>query len=229
MLLAAIALSPGVAMIWFFRSRARQSRDRLSLLMVLFVLGGMAAGPSLVLNHAIEKYTVLWPGAIQAGYRAGFWMLGPGLNEEVTKLAVLLAVVWLRRGRWSPYQGLIYGATVAAGFAVVENLFYLERYGTGTMLTRSLLTVPAHAFFTIPMGVMLGYAKSAEGPLHKYALLVGGLAVAVVLHGGYDVLLSLPGAWSRTAYAQVVLMGVAVLVMLPRIPQHLPASPEERP
>ena len=225
MLLIAIALSPGVALVWFLRARSNQPGERLPLLGALFLLGGLAAGPALVLNHAIEKYTVLWPGASQLVHRVGFWMLGPGLNEEVIKLAVLLAVIWPRRVPLSPYQGLVCAASVAVGFAVVENLFYLERFGTATLLTRSLLTVPAHAFFTIPLGVLMGYARGVERSRDKFILLLGGLVFAVVSHGLYDVLLSLPGLWTnRMAYAQILFMGLGVVWALPRIPQDVPAT-----
>lgn len=219
MLLVAIAVSPGIALIWFFYANSAQVNERKSLLFLLFLLGGAAAGPSLILNHAIEKYTVFWSGAPLAAHRIGFWMLGPGLNEEVSKLLVLLALVYpLKRFR-NPYQGLVAATTVATGFAVLENLFYLERYGTATLLLRSVLTVPAHAFFTIPMGIMLGYAKAAERLRTKYACLIGGLLVSALLHGIYDVLLSLPGLWiNRLAYLQVLIMGLAILWIVRRVP-----------
>ncbi len=225
MLLFAIALSPGVALVWFLRARTDQPGERLALLGALFLLGGLAAGPALVLNHAIEKYTVLWPGAGQLAHRVGFWMLGPGLNEEVIKLAVLLAVIWPRRAPLSPYQGLVCAASVAVGFAVVENLFYLERFGTATLFTRSLLTVPAHAFFTIPLGVLMGYARGTARSREKFALLLAGLVFAAVTHGLYDVLLSLPGMWvNRLAYIQILTMGLVTLWALPRIPQGAPTA-----
>ncbi|MCZ6730016.1 MAG: PrsW family glutamic-type intramembrane protease, partial [SAR324 cluster bacterium] len=97
----------------------------------------------------------------------------------------------------------------ALGFAAVENIFYLERYGTITLLTRSILTVPAHAFFSAPMGVMMAYSRHAPTLGGKYLWLVGGLAVSSGFHGLYDVWLSLELEWMNwVAYAQVVLMGV---------------------
>ncbi|MBI3991823.1 MAG: PrsW family intramembrane metalloprotease [Candidatus Lambdaproteobacteria bacterium] len=219
MLLVAIAVSPGIALIWFFHANAAGAGERKLLLAVLFLLGGAAAGPSLVLNHAIEKYTLLWSGAPEAAYRIGFWLLGPGLNEEVAKLLVLLAVVYPRQSFRTPYQGLLAAATVATGFAVLENLFYLERYGTATLLLRSVLTVPAHAFFTIPLGLLLGFARRAESLGAKYACMLGGLVIAAALHGLYDVLLSMPGPWlSRLAYVQVALMGLAILWIVRHVP-----------
>jgi len=114
---------------------------------------------------------------------------------------------------------------VALGFAAVENLFYLERYGTATLLFRSALTVPAHAFFTAPLGVAMAFSKRAEGLLAKYAWLVGGLAFAVLGHGVYDIWLSLDSLWlNRIAYLHVVMMGLFVLwlmrLRLPPLPER---------
>ncbi len=228
MLLVVIAVSPGIALIWFLHATSGELRERKLMLIALFLLGGMAAGPSLVLNHAIEKYTLFWSGAPEPEFRIGFWLLGPGFNEEFTKLLVLLAAVYPRRSFRNPYQGLLAGATVASGFAVLENLVYLERYGTATLLLRSVLTVPAHAGFTIPMGILLGYAKLARPLAAKYGWLLAGLLSAALLHGVYDVLLSLPGAWlSRLAYAQVLMMMLATLWVVRRVPLGAPREPEQ--
>jgi RsiW-degrading membrane proteinase PrsW (M82 family) len=98
----------------------------------------------------------------------------------------------------------------------VENLVYLERYGTPTLLIRSLLTVPAHAGFTLPLGVCLAYAQQSPKLLSKYLWMAGGLAIAVSLHGMYNIWLSFEGEWlNRAAYIQVVLM-MALAVWLMR-------------
>ncbi|NIP74382.1 MAG: PrsW family intramembrane metalloprotease, partial [Gammaproteobacteria bacterium] len=148
-------------------------------------------------------------------HRLLFWVLGIGLNEEFAKMLMLLLVLYPRRDFSAPYQGLLGGATVALGFAAVENLFYLERYGTVTLLTRSVLTVPAHAFFTAPLGAAMAFSKRAEGLAGKYLWLVGGLAYAVLAHGVYDIWLSFNSPWlSRMVYVHVVVLGLLVLWLM---------------
>ena len=201
-----------IAMVWFFYARNAYKPERKMLIALLFVLGGASAMVALGLNHLVEKYTLLWPGAREPAHRMLFWFFGVGLNEEFVKMAVLLVLLYPRRDFTTPYQGLLGAATVALGFAAVENLFYSERYGTITLLTRSVLTIPAHAFFTIPMGVLMARSKRAGSGLAKYLWLVAGLGVAMVFHGSYDIWLTFDQLWiNRLAYLQVVLMGLLAL------------------
>jgi len=221
MLLPVVALAPAIGLLWLLAMWNRSDWPNGGLLAVLMCLGGSSAGLALVLNHSVEKYSALWSDAPALHLRLLFWVLGIGLNEEFSKLLVLLALVYPRRSFTEPYQGLLTACAVALGFAAVENLVYLERYGTPTLLVRSLLTVPAHAGFTVPLGVCLAYARRAEGLLRKYLWLVGGLTVAVTFHGAYNIWLSFDQEWlNRIAYMQVVLMlvlaGLLARFELPR-------------
>lgn len=213
--LVAIALSPAILLVWFLYVRNAYRPENKLLIASLFVAGAAAAGIALMLNHFVEKYTVLWSGAPLLSHRLLFWFLGIGLNEELAKMLVLLAVLYPRRDFTTPYQGLLGGATVALGFASVENLVYLERYGTATLLLRSILTVPAHACFTAPMGVLLSYAKTARTSQGRYWLLMAALGAATTLHGLYDIWLSFEQEWvNRLAYLQVFLMALLALRLM---------------
>jgi RsiW-degrading membrane proteinase PrsW (M82 family) len=221
MLLPVVALAPAIGLVWLLSWRNRTDWPGGGLLAGLMCLGGASAGLALVLNHAVEKYSALWSEAPAFHLRVLFWVLGIGLNEEFSKLLVLLALAYPRQKFSTPYQGLLTACAAALGFAAVENLVYLERYGTPTLLVRSLLTVPAHAGFTVPLGVCLAYARRADELLPKYLWLVGGLAAAVTLHGAYNLWLSFDQEWlNRIAYVQVVLMlalgGLLVRFELPR-------------
>jgi RsiW-degrading membrane proteinase PrsW (M82 family) len=206
---AALAVSPAIALLWFFYARSAYRPERKTLVAALFLGGALCAGLALILNHLIERNTALWAGAPEAAHRALYWIAGIGLNEELAKMLVLLALLYFRKDFVHPYQGLLGAATVALGFAAVENLVYLERYGTMTLLVRSLFTIPAHAFFTIPMGVAMGYSKRVADVNAKYGWLAGGLLVSALLHGMYDIWLSLPSeSLNSVAYLQVALMAL---------------------
>jgi len=57
-----IVLIPGILWGWVFYHAQRYKKIYLSLLLLLFV-GGMISGMvALILNHAVEKYTLFWPG-----------------------------------------------------------------------------------------------------------------------------------------------------------------------
>ena len=223
----ALAISPAIALVWFFYARSAYRPERKLLIAALFLFGGATAGFALVLNHLVEKQTQLWAGAPDVTLRLLYWTAGIGLNEEFAKMIVLLAVLLPRRDFGHPYQGLLGAATVAMGFAAIENLVYLERYGTATLLVRSLVTIPAHAFFTIPLGMAMAYAKQAATLGAKYLWLVGGLAAASMLHGLYDIWLSMPTeAMQYAAYVQVALMALLTHRLMrwantsPPLPDH---------
>jgi RsiW-degrading membrane proteinase PrsW (M82 family) len=206
---AALAISPAIALVWFLYARSAYQPERKALVAALFLTGACCAGLALVLNHMIERETALWAGAPLLSHRLIYWTAGIGLNEEFAKMTVLLLLLYPRKDFTHPYQGLLGAATVSMGFAAIENLVYLERYGTVTLLVRSLFTIPAHAFFTIPLGVAMGYSKRVQGVAAKYGLLTGGLAVSALLHGLYDVWLSFPSnAVNSLSYLQVGLMAL---------------------
>lgn len=227
---AALAISPAIALVWFLYARNAYRPERKPLVAALFVLGGASAGLALILNHLVEKHSALWAGAPEMSHRLLYWTAGIGLNEELAKMAILLAVLFPRRDFRHPYQGLLGGATVAMGFAAVENLVYLERYGTATLLVRSLITIPAHAFFTIPLGMAMAYAKRSPSLSGKYLWLVGGLAAAAMMHGLYDIWLSFPSdAMQAIAYVQVALMALLTLRLMRLANSSSPPPPPDLP
>lgn len=221
-----IAFTPAIALAWFFYARSAYRPEGRVVIPVLFALGIGSGFIALMLNHMVERYTMLWPGAPDPLHRLLFWLIGIGLNEEFAKMLMLLLVLYPRRDFSAPAQGLLGGATVALGFAAVENVFYLERYGTMTLLVRSVLTVPAHASFTAPLGMAMAFSKRAPSLGGKYLWLAGGLLFAVLAHGGYDVWLSFESPWiNRLAYLHVALLCLGVLWLM-RL--RLPPLPEPR-
>ena len=193
--LVIIALSPAILMVWFFYARSAYKPEGRLVISLLFLMGFVSGFLALMLNLSVERYTVLWSGAPNALHRNLYWIIGIGLNEEFAKMLMLLAVLYPRRDFTTPMQGLLGGATVALGFAAVENIFYLERYGTVTLLIRSVLTVPAHAFFTIPLGVAMAYSKRAFTLSGKVGWLLGGLFFAIVPHGLVGLWLGFHWVW----------------------------------
>ena len=160
---AGLLIAPGLMWGWLFYRLHRYQRASLRRLAALFV-GGMCCGLiALLLNHSVEKYTLFWPGAEETFlwmdrdwplYKAGFWML-VGFNEETAKLLVLLLLSFPTRHLREPFDGILHGAVVALGFATLENGFYLQQYGVGVVATRAVVTLPAHAFMSVPLGLSL--------------------------------------------------------------------------
>lgn len=221
--LASMAFAPAILWGWAFYNSSRYRRNNLKLLLIIY-LGGMACGMiALLLNHMVEKFTIFWPGAPETWWlegavqlplaSSGFWIM-VGVNEEFAKLIILLMVVFGLRERRDPFDGMLFAAVIALGFATIENLFYLEQYGPGVLVTRSAVTVPAHAFMSAPMGYVVVKARNLldDEPEHTRVshramlTILAGWLVSVGLHGAYDLWLSLGYTWG--GYGQIVLMGL---------------------
>lgn len=215
---AGLLVAPGFLWAWLFYRLHRYQRPSLTRLAILFT-GGMACGLiALLLNHSVEKYSAFWPGAEETWawleqewplYRAGFWMM-VGFNEETAKLLVLLLFSFPSKHLREPYDGILHGAVVALGFATLENGFYLQQYGLGVVATRAVVTLPAHAFMTVPLGYFVAKARLRQLQGADAAavtrLLLGGWLLASLLHGTYDLWLSF--GMAEIAYAQIGAMGL---------------------
>ena len=77
------------------------------------------------------------------------------------------------------------------GFATLENILYVQKFGMQTGLLRMFLSVPAHATFGVLMGYHAGKAKFDKS--NSGILLFLGLFWAVLFHGVFDFFLFLPG------------------------------------
>ncbi|MES1221245.1 MAG: PrsW family glutamic-type intramembrane protease, partial [Bacteroidota bacterium] len=70
------------------------------------------------------------------------------------------------------------------GFATVENIEYVYKFGISTGIVRFFLSVPAHAAFAVLMGYYAGLAK--VNPSRSFILLCKGVLIAVFFHGSFD-------------------------------------------
>lgn len=185
-----VALFVPVLLQVYFHKQVKVVPQPKWLFLLLFVFGGLATGPALLLNHLVEKYSALWPFASLELWRNLFWVWGVGPNEEFSKFLVFLCFLYPRKDFRSLEQGLLGAMAVAAGFAFVENLVYFERYGGGVLLLRSFTTVPVHMSFGVPLAVGAFWAKTSSSGFTSWLWLCLGLLLAALSHGAYDMGLS---------------------------------------
>lgn len=113
-----------------------------------------------------------------------------GVVEEFSKWIILYLLVWKNKEFNYIYDGIIYSVFVSMGFAVVENFNYLiNNADLTTLISRSLMTVPAHMCFGIIMGAYLGDAKYYKKYKSNFKLYLS-FFVPVLAHGLFDFLLS---------------------------------------
>lgn len=111
--------------------------------------------------------------------------------EEVLKGAGILAILVVgRRSLDGVVDGLVYAGFVGIGFAFTENILYLgnallDGGGQGLLATfvlRGIVSPFAHPLFAAATGLGLVLATRHRGPA-RVLFALGGLAVAILLHG----------------------------------------------
>ena len=186
--LLALALAPGIAIMWFIYSKDRYEREPLRALIKSFILGMLCIVPAVL----IELGGTWLQDRLMPGH--GWWyllvkaFLVVAFTEEACKFLMVKWYAWPRHFFNEPFDGIVYGVMVAMGFATLENIGYVMQYGWQTGLLRMFLSVPAHATFGVLMGYYLGLAKFTHDS-HSRQLMVRGLLLSVLFHGLFDLFL----------------------------------------
>lgn len=109
--------------------------------------------------------------------------------EEVAKASVLFGIFFFRRNEFNGVlDGVVYAAMVGLGFAFTENILYYGRFvAEGALgelfLLRGIQSPFLHPMFTAMTGIGLGLAVASRQLAVKVAAPLGGLALAILLHG----------------------------------------------
>lgn len=156
----------------------------LSVLLSCALLGGVLGA---AVASVLEFDTVRRLGALPTVFI--------GLIEEAAKLLVPLAVLIFTRYRANPADGLLIGAAVGMGFAVLETLGYgFVTLATGGNLTdaenllllRGVLSPAGHAAWTGLAAAALWAAHAQRWRLRALGAAVGTFVLVVVLHTLWD-------------------------------------------
>lgn len=114
------------------------------------------------------------------------------LTEELTKgMFILLIALFFKKYYISSINGIVYTILVAGGFAFTENILYLSNsfinggWGalTVTFFLRGMLSPFAHALFTLPLAILLGWGvRKNFNAIKLIGLFTLGYIPAVILH-----------------------------------------------
>lgn len=111
------------------------------------------------------------------------------LLEETLKASVVIGL--MARGRVGfLVDAAVHGFSVGAGFALVENITYLQVFGTAPLalwLVRGLGTAMLHGGATAIFGIV-SRAIRDRFPRHPVSAFLPGLAAAIVIHAGFNAL-----------------------------------------
>lgn len=124
------------------------------------------------------------------GDAAGAILIAPPVEETIKGVALLGIFLLLRHEVDSLLDGIIYGAMVGMGFAMVENFFYFisvyQEAGPEAwrmnILLRALVFGLNHALFASMTGLGLAVSRFATGRGVRIVAPVIGWSAAVLLH-----------------------------------------------
>ena len=205
MVLLALALAPGIAIIFYIIGKDKYNKEPFIHLFISFLLGIFSTVPAVIIQ-AILKKTLDSNFAYQSiAYYAIFAFLVVGLSEEGSKYLMLRLYAYRKKAFDEPLDGIIYGVMVSMGFATLENVLYVFQHGYGTAIARMFLSVPAHACFGVIMGYYVGLAKF--NPMRATLYKRTGLLLAVLFHGAFDFFLFLQQSEHMLQYVSSTLLG----------------------
>jgi RsiW-degrading membrane proteinase PrsW (M82 family) len=166
--------------------------------------GGLSTIPVIIVQLVLEKAN---PGGVSGALFTAFVVAA--LTEETAKALALYFAVWRHPAFDERLDGIVYATRAGLGFALVENVGYLMGAESlsgfvGIFVLRAVLAVPGHAIYAGYMGYWAARKKFDNvGPG-----LLGGLGIAIFLHGAYDAALFL---------VAVLAKGPAQLLILPLV------------
>jgi RsiW-degrading membrane proteinase PrsW (M82 family) len=203
MMLLALAVAPGFAICLFIYLIDKYDREPTSLLIKSFLLGMVCVALPLVVQGLAVSLGLRENNGTLLG-TATFAYGVVGVSEETAKFLVLLLFAYPKKAFNEPLDGIVYAVMIGMGFATLENIAYVAKYGVGTGIARMFLSVPAHGAFAVLMGYYAGLAKFV--PHKSNSLLFRGLLIAVFFHGTFDFFLFLGN--------NIFLMGASLITLL---------------
>ena len=151
----------------------------LRVVIAIVVCGALVAG----LSYGVNAFVL---GQVQIDITTYSRYVAPVI-EELLKGLVIVALIRAHRIGFL-VDAAIMGFAVGTGFALVENLYYLRLApdaGMGTWIVRGFGTAIMHGGATAIFAV-LGLAMLERAKRARFTDMLPGLALAVVLHSGYN-------------------------------------------
>lgn len=205
-LIAAVCIVPPLLFLIFVAAYSKSRRRQAVLLVSMFVSGMFAAAFGFFIFTAIDvlpAYRSLLIGNPEMDTLMVAYVMGVvGPIEETLKLAAVVIMAQSFRMQLKPRDALVFVAASSLGFATSENWYAMYAIG-GPDMGRAVVVPFAHLLFSSFTGS--GYARSiayGTGPWPVY----GGLALASVYHGLYDILESRGGLWHFATMPMIVLL-----------------------
>lgn len=177
-----IAIIPGIALTFYFKKKDHIQPEPWSVINISFVLGVIAVIPVAFFENWILDDSETSGNAMVIFLPI---LIKVALVEELAKIIVFLTYPFRNQHFDELMDGIVYGAAVAAGFATLENIYYVIENGFLVGFMRALLSVPMH----ILAGALSGYwiARMRFGYTTWPLAILLGPGMAILAHTLFDV------------------------------------------
>jgi RsiW-degrading membrane proteinase PrsW (M82 family) len=169
----------------------RFEREPWFLRLAAFLWGAIIAiPPAFFVEQNLDSIIQTIPGNSPLVH-AIFQGLAVGFTEEAVKgLGLLLLFILLRDEFDNVTDGIVYGALIGAGFAMVENFIYFafdaKEFLVFLIVGRIVLGWLCHSTFTVCFGAALGYIRHTRVRWRQIVIPLLGFVAAVGLHSIFD-------------------------------------------
>lgn len=218
-----LALVPTLIYALFVWWLDRYEKEPLPLLIVAFLWGAV---PSIILALVLEigagiQLQTLIPSDASREFTETS-LVAPMVEEAVKAIILVVLFFASKREFDNVLDGIIYGAMVGLGFAMVENVLYLQSIafegGVGAMFTLWLLRAGLfglnHSMFTAFTGAALGLARSLKVGWQKGLVPVLGLVAAILFHALHNGLTSVVGLAAEDEQGAQLVLGACLAVLV---------------
>lgn len=223
-----IPLVPALGVALVVTSLDRYEREPWLLMLAAFLWGALIAiAPALFLEQRLID--LLAAALSSTGFAGGLahaaaQALSAGFSEESIKGIGLLVLLFLLRDEFDNVtDGILYGALIGAGFAMVENFVYfavIPRADLGVLIFgRVILGWLSHSTFTAFFGAGLGISRETHDQRTRWLAPLLGFLAAILLHTGFDFV-----AFGADALATPDLMAhaAALFALVTLLAEYLP-------
>ena len=217
-----IPIIPVVGIFLLVNFMDRYEHEPWYLRLAAFLWGAIIAiPPALFIEGNIDSIlqNMLDPNTTNELLRIALQGLNAGITEETIKGLGLLLLFFVLRDEFDDVvDGIIYGALIGAGFAMVENFRYFaldsKNFLVFLIVGRIILGWLGHSTFIACFGAALGYVRYTRVRWKQIVIPLLGFLIAVGLHTFFDFVDFQASAAIRNASGNPVVINYALIAIV---------------
>ena len=206
-----VAITPGIAILLYVYYRDKYEKEPPSLVWKVFAYGMGSAVLAGAIEMTIYSFHFYWlEKHVLFLFALLYSFIAVAPVEEGVKFLVTYYTAFKNDAFNEPMDGIVYATSASLGFATLENILYVFKFGMVVGIHRAFISVPAHAFFGIIMGSFMGKAKFADD-VERNRLLWTSFYVPLLLHGFFDFVLLSNTLLAVLIYPLIIYMMIVAL------------------